>query len=75
MHCRAAVHQDLAASESVGDGEQHREAVAFKRAASLWDSAAADRESGKARLESHRLVHALEDRPPQTEHAGTESQT
>ena len=47
------------------DTEQHREAAASERAASLWDSEAADRESGKARLESQLLAHALEDSPPQ----------
>jgi hypothetical protein len=65
-HRRAAVHQEVAAFDGIGDTEQHREAAASERAASLWDSQAADRESQMARLESHRLADALEDRPPQT---------
>jgi hypothetical protein len=53
--------------------EQHREAAAAERAASLRDFEAADRESEKARLESQRLAQALEDSSPQAQHAGTES--
>ena len=59
-HRRAAVRQEVAASDGVGDTEQHRQAAASERAASLWDSEAADRESEKARVESQRLAHVLE---------------